>query len=67
LVSEFASRHCMLTTVIGTDAFNSFADLDGDIVKTTVNLPFENLLKARKELMRITKHLRTGAHGNVEA
>lgn len=67
LVAEFAGRHGKLTTVIGKAAVSSFADLEGQIVKTTLNFPFDNVLKARQELMQITKQLRTGAHVIVEA
>jgi hypothetical protein len=67
LVAEFAERHGKLTNVIGKTAVNSFAVLDGQIVKTTMSLPFDNVLKARQELMQLTTQLRTGAHGIVEA
>jgi hypothetical protein len=67
LVAEFAGRHGKLTTVIGKAAVNSFAVLEGQIVKTTLNFPFDNVPKARQELMQITKQLHTGAHGIVEA
>lgn len=57
LVAEFAGRHGKLTSVVGKGAVNSFAIVDGQMVKSTLNFPFESVVKARQELMQLTKQL----------
>lgn len=65
LVAEFPDRHGKLTTVIGKAAAQSFAVVDGDVLKTTLNFPFDNIVNARQDLMQITKQLNAGAHGQT--
>lgn len=69
LVAEFQGRHGKLTSVIGKNAANSFAVVDGNIVKAAVSFPLENLPRARKDLHKVTTQLRCGASANgiVEA
>jgi hypothetical protein len=67
LVVEFEGRHGKLTSVIGATSVLAFAVIDGNIVKTTMTLPFENVLRVRRELQRISDQLRSGEHGTVEA
>jgi hypothetical protein len=57
LIAEFAGRHGKLTNVIGKTAVNSFAIVDGQIVKTTLKFPLDNIAKARQELMQLTSQL----------
>lgn len=57
LIAEFAGRHGKLTNVIGKTAVNSFAIVDGQIVKTTLNFPFDDIAKARQELTQLTSHV----------
>jgi len=57
LVAEFAGRHGKLTNVIGKTAVNSFAIVDGQIVKTTLKFPLDNIEEARQELMQLTSQL----------
>lgn len=57
LVAEFAGRRGKLTNVIGKGVVNSFAVVDGQMLKTTLNFPLDDVSKARQELMEITKQL----------
>jgi hypothetical protein len=57
LVAEFAGRHGKLTNVISKGAVNSFAIVNGQMMKTTINFPLDNVAKARQELMQITEQL----------
>jgi len=56
LVAEFAGRHGKLTSIVGKAAVNSFAIIDGRMLKTTLSYPLDKI-KARRELMRITNQL----------
>jgi len=67
LVAEFEGPHGKLTSVIGKSAVIAFAVVDDNVVKTTLSLPFEDVVKVRGELQRITEQLRSGEHGSVEA
>jgi hypothetical protein len=57
LIAEFAGHHGKLTNVIGKTAVNSFAIVDGQMVKTTLKFPFDNIAKARQELMQLASQL----------
>jgi hypothetical protein len=56
LVAEFAGKHGKLTSIIGKTAVNSFAIVEGQMLKATLNFPLDKV-KARQELMQITKQL----------
>lgn len=57
LIAEFAGHHGKLTNVISKTAVNSFAVVNGQIVKATLKFPFDNITKARQELMQLTSQL----------
>jgi hypothetical protein len=56
LVAEFAGKHGKLTSIIGKAAVNSFVIVEGQVLKATLNFPLDRV-KARRELMQITKQL----------
>lgn len=57
LVAEFAGRHSKLTAVISKAAVQSYAIVDGQMIKSTLTFPFDDAAKARQELMQITNQL----------